>query len=54
LGELAIQAAKGKNFTVLADLLKVLERPYDEHPAFETWADFAPDWAGGIAISCSS
>ncbi|MDD2879136.1 MAG: YdiU family protein [Rhodoferax sp.] len=54
LGEEAIQAAKLKNFTVLADLLKVLERPFDEHPEHEPWAGFPPDWAASIAISCSS
>ncbi|MFZ3128048.1 MAG: YdiU family protein [Rhodoferax sp.] len=54
LGELAIQAARAKDFSVVAQLLTVLERPFDEHPAFEAFADFPPDWAGSIAISCSS
>ena len=54
LGELAIQAAKKKDFSLLADLLKVLEHPFDEHPAFEAYADFPPDWANSISISCSS
>jgi len=54
LGEIAIKAAKAKNFAVVADLLNVLERPCDEHPEFEAWADFPPDWAATIAISCSS
>jgi uncharacterized protein YdiU (UPF0061 family) len=54
LGEEAIQAAKLKNFTVLADLLKVLAHPCDEHPDFDAWAGFPPDWAADIAISCSS
>ena len=54
LGEEAIQAAKTKNFEVVADLLKVLQTPCDEHPAFERWAGFPPDWATGISISCSS
>jgi len=54
LGEEAIQAARLKNFTVVADLLKVLEHPCDEHPEFDAWAGFPPDWAADIAISCSS
>ena len=54
LGEIAIKAAKAKNFAVVANLLNVLEGPCDEHPAFEAWAGFPPDWAAGIAISCSS
>jgi uncharacterized protein YdiU (UPF0061 family) len=54
LGELAIRAAKSKDFSLLAQLLQVLERPFDEHPDFEDFAAFPPDWAGGIEISCSS
>jgi uncharacterized protein YdiU (UPF0061 family) len=54
LGELAIRAARQKDFSVVADLLKVLQAPFDEHPQYESFADFPPDWAAGIAISCSS
>lgn len=54
LGELAIQAAKVKDFSVVKHLLHVLERPFDEHEGFESFADFPPEWAGGISISCSS
>jgi len=54
LGELAIRAAKNKDFTVTAELLGVLEAPYDEHPQSEQFADFPPQWAATIAISCSS
>jgi len=54
LGEQAIQAARQKDFSMVADLLKVLETPYDEHPEFDSWADFPPEWASHIAISCSS
>jgi uncharacterized protein YdiU (UPF0061 family) len=54
LGEIAISAAKAKDFSVLAQLQKVLATPYDEHPEFESWANFPPDWATSISISCSS
>ena len=54
LGELAIQAAREKNFAPVNDLLKVLQSPYDEYPQHQAWADFPPDWAADIAISCSS
>ena len=54
LGEQAIRAAKLKDFSVVRDLLAVLENPFDEHPAFEAWAGLPPDWASGIEISCSS
>ena len=54
LGEVAIQAAQKKDFVPLAQLLAVLEHPFDEHPAYASYADFPPDWASSIAISCSS
>jgi serine/tyrosine/threonine adenylyltransferase len=54
LGELAIEAAKGKDFSWVANLLTVLEKPFDEHPEFEAYAGLPPDWASQIEISCSS
>jgi uncharacterized protein YdiU (UPF0061 family) len=54
LGELAIRAAKTGDFSVLQQLQGVLSDPYAEHPEHEAWAGFAPDWAAGIEISCSS
>jgi uncharacterized protein YdiU (UPF0061 family) len=54
LGELAIQAAKRKDFSVLKALQTVLETPYDEHLDHDAFAQFAPDWAANIEISCSS
>jgi len=54
LAELAIQSARKKDFAPIASLLEVLETPFDEHPAFDHYADFPPDWAHSIEISCSS
>ncbi len=54
LAELAIQSAKKKDFAPVASLLEVLETPFDEHPELEHYADFPPDWAHRIEISCSS
>jgi uncharacterized protein YdiU (UPF0061 family) len=54
LGEIAIQAATQKDFSKVGQLLQVLERPFDEHPELQAFADFPPDWAGSISISCSS
>ena len=54
LGELAIRAAKTGDFSVLHQLQTVLVDPFAEHPTHEEWAGFAPDWAAGIEISCSS
>jgi uncharacterized protein YdiU (UPF0061 family) len=54
LGEQAIEAAKAKDFSMVTQLLQVLETPFDEHPEFEAFANFPPEWARGISISCSS
>jgi uncharacterized protein YdiU (UPF0061 family) len=54
LGELAIRAARNKDFSLVQSLLTVLESPCEEHPEMESFAGFAPDWASGIEISCSS
>ena len=54
LGEEVIQAAKLKDFAKIETLLKLLQSPFEEHPGNESYADFPPDWASSIAISCSS
>lgn len=54
LGEQAIRAAQGGDFQELRTLQTLLERPFDEHPGHEAYADFPPDWAASISISCSS
>lgn len=54
LGENAIEAARQKDFSGVANLLTLLSAPYDEHLAFETLAGLPPDWASQISISCSS
>ena len=54
LAETAIRAAHEGNLEVLAQLQRVLERPFDEHPEHEAWAGVPPDWADTLAVSCSS
>ncbi len=54
LGEQAIRAAKLKDFSGVNTLLTLLKAPFDEHPGHDSFADFPPDWATGIEISCSS
>jgi uncharacterized protein YdiU (UPF0061 family) len=54
LGEQAIRAAKLGDFSEFQTLQRLLERPFDEHPGHDAWADFPPDWASSIEISCSS
>ena len=54
MAEQAIAQAKLHDFSVLQDLLAVLERPFDEHPEHAAWAGLPPDWASSIHLSCSS
>jgi uncharacterized protein YdiU (UPF0061 family) len=58
LAEVAIRRARGdygeRDFSEVARLLKVLERPYDEQPGFEPYAEEPPDWARTLELSCSS
>ena len=54
LGEQAIRTAKLGDFFELHTLQTLLADPFEEHPGFEAYADFPPDWASTISISCSS
>jgi uncharacterized protein YdiU (UPF0061 family) len=59
LAEIAIAKARGDNgeprdFSAVERLLRVLARPYDEQPEHDDYAKAPPDWACGIALSCSS
>jgi uncharacterized protein YdiU (UPF0061 family) len=54
LAETAIQRARAGDFGETQRLLKVLQHPYDEQPECSAYADFPPDWAQHIEVSCSS
>jgi uncharacterized protein YdiU (UPF0061 family) len=54
LAEVAIRQAQDGDFTETARLLKVLDRPFDEQPEHAAYADFPPEWAQSIEVSCSS
>lgn len=54
LAQQAISRAERGDLDELHRLARVLERPFDEQPEHAVYADFPPDWAGGLAISCSS
>ncbi len=54
LAELAIRQAREGDFSEIDRLQHLLHSPYDEHPGMERYADFPPDWANQLAISCSS
>jgi uncharacterized protein YdiU (UPF0061 family) len=54
LAQTAIEHASQGDFTEVQQLLAVLERPFDEQPGQAAYADFPPDWATQISVSCSS
>ncbi|MDO9315904.1 MAG: YdiU family protein [Burkholderiaceae bacterium] len=54
LAEAAIRQAQGGDFSEVQRLLKVLQNPFDESIDGTDDADFPPDWAQEIEVSCSS
>ena len=54
LAQVAIEKAQNKDFTEVAVLLAVLEKPFDEQPEHEHYAALPPDWASHLEVSCSS
>ncbi|CAN7317021.1 YdiU family protein [Pseudoduganella sp. LjRoot289] len=54
LAQIAIEKAQNKDFTEVARLLSVLQRPFDEQPENEKYAALPPDWASHLEVSCSS
>jgi len=54
LAQEAIERAQAKDFGGVADLLALLQSPFEEHPGMDAFAGFPPEWASTIEISCSS
>ena len=54
LAEQAIRRAEQGDASEVRRLLQVLSRPYDEQPEHAQDADFPPDWAQHLEVSCSS
>lgn len=50
----AIDAAENDDFTLVNDLLKIAQNPYDEHPEFEHYAGITPKQHTNLKLSCSS
>jgi uncharacterized protein YdiU (UPF0061 family) len=54
LAQQAIDLAQKNDFSMVQNLLQVLLAPFDEHPTFEAFAAFPPEWGKHLEISCSS
>jgi uncharacterized protein YdiU (UPF0061 family) len=54
LAQQAIDAANQGDFSEVHRLHAVLARPFDEQPEQSALADFPPDWAGALEVSCFS
>jgi uncharacterized protein YdiU (UPF0061 family) len=55
MAEIAIRKAEDEcDYSEIDRLMTLLQFPYDEHPTHAHYASHPPDWAGQIAVSCSS
>jgi serine/tyrosine/threonine adenylyltransferase len=54
LAQAAIDAAKLKDFSVLARLHEALQNPYQDDPSVADLAAHPPSWAQHLEVSCSS
>lgn len=54
LAQIAIEKAQNKDFSEIANLLAVLEKPFDEQTDNAKYAELPPDWASELEVSCSS
>ena len=54
LADVAIQQARAGDFSEVQRLAELLQRPFDEQPERSAYADFPPDWAQHLEVSCSS
>ena len=52
--QIAIEKAQSKDFSEITKLLQVLERPFDEQPENQKYAERPPEWAHRLKVSCSS
>ncbi len=50
----AIDTAQNGDFSVVDDLFKIAQQPFDEHPEYERWARATPEVFKNQKLSCSS
>ena len=50
----AIDEAEGGNYTLVNDLLRIAQNPYEEHELFERYAGVTPQQHTNLKLSCSS
>ena len=50
----AIDAASDGDFSLVDDLFKLAQNPFEEHPKHERWAGATPDAFKNKKLSCSS
>ncbi len=55
MAEEAIARARDhRDYALIEKLRVLLSDPFTEQPGMERYADYPPDWAGDISVSCSS
>ena len=54
LAQVAIEKAQQQDYTEVAKLLDILQKPFDEQPEHQHYAALPPDWASHLEVSCSS
>ncbi len=54
LAQEVIEAAQGGDFRALHQLRQVLQHPFEEHPAWDHWAQPAAPGSPRLCVSCSS
>ncbi len=54
LAQTAIEKAQKGDFSEIAKLLGILEKPFDEQIENSNYADLPPNWASALEVSCSS
>jgi len=54
IAQTVIEQAQAGDYTELNTLLEVLQKPFDEQPLMERFAEPPPEGSERIAVSCSS